>query len=227
MLKSLFANIPLDEAINIIIEKVFSENETVHNLNKDQFECLLTLATKESYFLFDRELYQPVDGVTMGSPLGPTLANIFLCHYEDIWLHDCSLECKPSYYKHYVDNIFVLFESEMQVESFKNFLSTCHTKMKFPLILKLSEKTNVFTTSVYHKPTFSGVYTRFDSYMLLNYKFSLVSTIIFCSFTICSDMPKFQEICKIEDIFIKHGYSGKFTDKCVKTFLNKVLFLKE
>ena len=68
---------PLDEAINIIIEKLFSENETVHNLNKDQFKYLLTLATKESYFLFDGELYQQVDSVAMGSPLGPSLANIF------------------------------------------------------------------------------------------------------------------------------------------------------
>ena len=128
---SLFTNIPLDETINIIIEKLFSENETVHNLNKDQFKCLLTLATKESYFLFDEELYQQVDSVAMGSPLGPTLANIFICHYEDIRLSSCSLECKPSYYKRYVDDIFVLFESESQVELFKNFMNTCHPKMKF------------------------------------------------------------------------------------------------
>ena len=32
---SLFTNIPLDDSINIIIEKLFSENETVHNFNKD------------------------------------------------------------------------------------------------------------------------------------------------------------------------------------------------
>ena len=74
---SLFTNITLDETINIIIEKLFSENETVHNLNKDQFKCLLTLATKESDFVFNGELHQQVDNVAMGSPLGPTLANIF------------------------------------------------------------------------------------------------------------------------------------------------------
>ena len=32
---SLFTNIPLDETINIIIDKLFSENETVYNFNKD------------------------------------------------------------------------------------------------------------------------------------------------------------------------------------------------
>ena len=40
-------------------------------------------------------------------------------------------------------------------------------------------------------------------------------------------MPKFhQEICKIKDIFIKNGYSERFLDKCVKTFLNKVFISK-
>ena len=107
---SLFTNITLDETINIIIEKLFSENETVYNFNKGQFKCLLTLATKESYFLFDGEFYQQVNRAVMGSPLGPTLANIFLCQYEE-----------PSYYKRYVDNFFVLFESEMQAKSFKYF----------------------------------------------------------------------------------------------------------
>ena len=95
------------------------------------------------------------------------------------------------------------------------------------LDVKVIREDNVFTTSVYRKPYFSGVYTHFDSYMPWSYKFSLVSTIIFCSFTICSDMPKFhQEICKIKDIFIKNGYSERFLDKCVKTFLNNVFIPK-
>ena len=38
----LFTNIPLDETINIIIEKLFSKNETINNLNKGQYKCLLT-----------------------------------------------------------------------------------------------------------------------------------------------------------------------------------------
>ena len=42
--------------------------------------------------------------------------------------------------------------------------------------VKIIRENIVFTTSVYRKPTFSGVYTHFDSYMLLNYKFNPVST---------------------------------------------------
>ena len=35
-----------------------------------------------SYFIYKRELYKQVDGVAMGSPLGPTLANAFVEHFE-------------------------------------------------------------------------------------------------------------------------------------------------
>ena len=137
-----------------------------------------------------------------------------------------------------MDDIFVLFESEIQVELFKYFMNICHPKMKFTLEkeqnncfnfldVKVIREDNVFTTSVYRKLSFSSVYTHFDSYMPLSCKFRLVSTIIFRSFTICSDIPKFhQEICKIKDIFIKNGYSERFLDKCVKTFLNKVFISK-
>ena len=90
----------------------------------------------------------------MRSPLGPTLANIFLCHYEDIWLRNCSLECKPSYYKRYVDDIFVLFESETQVESFKNFMNTCHPKMKFTFEKEQNNCFNFFDVKLIEKTTF-------------------------------------------------------------------------
>ena len=34
-------------------------------------------------------MYKQIDGVAMGSPLGPTLANAFLCFHEQIWLNEC------------------------------------------------------------------------------------------------------------------------------------------
>ena len=58
----------------------------VNGLSKYEFFLLFELAPKESLFIFDEEYYHHRDGVAMGSPLGPTLANIFLCHYEKIWL---------------------------------------------------------------------------------------------------------------------------------------------
>ena len=42
------------------------------------------MCTKDNIFLFSGLLYQQVDGVVMGSPLGPLLANIFMSHVEKL-----------------------------------------------------------------------------------------------------------------------------------------------
>ena len=50
----------------------------INGLGKKEFRSLVELATKESLFGFNKEYYSQIDGVAMGSPLGPMLANIFL-----------------------------------------------------------------------------------------------------------------------------------------------------
>ena len=55
---------------------------------KDLYDSL-KLATTGSSFIFDNKLYKQIDGVLMGWPLGPTMANTFLCHYKKFWLNEC------------------------------------------------------------------------------------------------------------------------------------------
>ena len=38
----------------------------------------------ESFFIFDEKFYEQCDTVAMDSALGPTLANVFMCHFENI-----------------------------------------------------------------------------------------------------------------------------------------------
>ena len=79
---SLFTNIPLEETINICCETLFKETDIYEGYSKSEFKTLLSLASKESYFFFNEILYKQKDGGAMGSPLGPTLVNAFLSHYE-------------------------------------------------------------------------------------------------------------------------------------------------
>ena len=75
---SLFTNIALEETINIGT----NYEDVIEGINKSEFKNLLSLATQESYFIFNDVLYKQKDGVAMGSPLGPTMANVFLSFYE-------------------------------------------------------------------------------------------------------------------------------------------------
>ena len=79
---SLFTNISREKTINICTESIYDQNDSTEGLNKSEFKELLFLATKEPYFVFNEILHKQIDGVAMGSPLGLTLANAFLCFYE-------------------------------------------------------------------------------------------------------------------------------------------------
>ena len=74
---SLFTNIPLDETINIFINSLYKDDEITLKITKVVFHNLLTVATKESFFMFNNKFYKQIDG--MGSPLCLALANIFMC----------------------------------------------------------------------------------------------------------------------------------------------------
>ena len=109
--ESLFTYIPLEETLNIPCDSLFGSEVKINNFSRNDFEKLLRMALQNNFFNFDGKIYKQTDGVAMDSPLGPSLANAFLCFHEQIWLNECPEGFKPVYYRRYVDDIFVLFRS--------------------------------------------------------------------------------------------------------------------
>ena len=75
--------VPLPETIEIIINYLYEKNKNIIQIERKVFRKLMFIATQK-IFMFDGKLYKQIDGVTMGNPLGPTLANFFLGHLEKI-----------------------------------------------------------------------------------------------------------------------------------------------
>ena len=89
---SLFTNIPLEESIDICVDKLYNDNENPPNIPRHNFCNLLNIAIKETFFMFNNKYYKQVDGVAMGSPLGPALADTFICSFESKWSNLCSID---------------------------------------------------------------------------------------------------------------------------------------
>ena len=80
---------------------------------------------QERLFLYKDELYQQISGVTMGSPLGPTLANFFMANLETKLINKFQTS-KPKLYLRYVDDIFAIFDNQEACSSFFRQLNAQH-----------------------------------------------------------------------------------------------------
>ena len=74
---TLFTNIPLQEIIDWAINLIFSHDPNL-NITKNDLKKLFLFATSQTRFIFNSKFYNQIDGVAMGSPLAPVLANIFM-----------------------------------------------------------------------------------------------------------------------------------------------------
>ena len=204
------------------LEKLFKTvNTLVKGISKIDFHDLLNLATKKSFFTFNNKFYIHVDGVVMGSPLGPILTNIFLSHHEKKWLNKYPIEFKPSFYRKYVDDIFVPFESSESADSFREYMSSKHQNINLTveqknvgshsfIDVKICRKNGKFVTSVHRKPTFSGVFTNYESFIPTYQKRGLIHTLLHRSFSVCCDFKKFHfEIDHLKTILMKNDYPLK------------------
>ena len=95
-------------------------------------------------------------------------------NYESKWWEDCLVQFAPKYYRHYVDDILLLFKAKDHVKKFFCYMNSHHPNIKFTceeendnkisfLDISVTQTENKFTTSIFHKKTFSGVYLNFRS----------------------------------------------------------------
>lgn len=77
-IKSLFTNVPIDEALEVI-HQLLMKDESLGDrtaLTADQVTYLLNLCLRTTYFLYWEEFYEQKDGAAMGSLVFPVVANI-------------------------------------------------------------------------------------------------------------------------------------------------------
>lgn len=191
-------------------------------LTEGSFRRLMELATSGVEFSFDNIMYRQTDGVSMGSPLGPALANIFVGYQErkikdDEW---------PELYSRFVDDIFSHFESKELSDSFLERINGLHPALRFTredeqqgslpfLDVKVVRTLNGILTSLYRKPTFTGLYTMWDSYSPTLYKINLVRSLTHRVRRICSPVFLESELQTLRSILLNNGYPGHIVDRYV------------
>ena len=75
---SLFTNVPLDFTIDVILKRIYDNNEVNTNMLKQQMRNLLLLCAKNMHFSYNGDIYTQADTVGTSSPLDPVPAEIFM-----------------------------------------------------------------------------------------------------------------------------------------------------
>ena len=125
----MFTSIPLNEPIDLAVKIIFDNNPTIKITKKD-LKKLFEFATSGTHIHFDGNYYDQIDGLAMGSSLGPVLANLFMSFYEKLWLKEFNF-CIILLYRRYVDDVICLFNCEVDAMKFFNYLNSRNPNIKF------------------------------------------------------------------------------------------------
>ena len=179
-------------------------------------------------------MYKQIDGLAMGSPLAPLLANWFVAMIENKLLCDTSVN-QPTFYRRYVDDIFAVFRCVDERDAFFEKLNKAHKNLSFTVEnINTSTKSlpfldvevsisdfGKFTTKVYRKPTNTNVIMNNNAIAPDQWKVSLLKCFLLRAHKVSSS-PEFfnQEVNKIQKIFESNGYSDDFVrvnlERCLK-----------
>ena len=214
--ESLYTNVPLDETIAICADALYRGNLKSPPFSENIFIELMNRATKGVEFSFNNTMYKQIDGVAMGSPLGASMANIFVGFYEKVLFQKTS---HPFCYFRYVDDTFVMIRSKADAISFFNLLNSLHPSLRFTMesenngclsfldvFVQRSLEEGKFLTRIYRKPTFTGLYINWDSFAPRSRKINLIKTLTHRALKICSAPFLTAELEYITDVLIKNGY---------------------
>ena len=171
--KSLFNNVHLHQTIEMALYNDYQENKIETSIPKNILRELLYLCTKEVHFMFNDKIYIQNDGVAMGSPLGPLLANILMTSLEEeVMPKLTTFLCN---WKRYVDDTHGYANPE-KVDFILTKLNSYHANIQLTFELEKNKQiafldvlvkrtaANQIETCVYRKATSIDLYINWSSY---------------------------------------------------------------
>ena len=85
-----------------------------------------------------------------------------------------------------------------------------------------SSHSHAFSTSIYRKKTFTGLYTKWDSFTPRKYKINLIRTLTFRCFRICSSSSLLRSsLSELRKLLSQNGYPAGIVNYNINDVLNR------
>jgi len=185
---SLFTSVPLQHTIDIILRKIYDEKLVQTNIPRKEMNDLLLLCTRNVHFTFEGKCYQQLDGVAMGSPLGPVIAGIFMVELENTIVPGLINSLFLSLWKRYVDDTLCFVKKGFR-EHVLSVLNAYHDNIKFTyeeernnmisfLDVLLIRNVESIDLAVFRKETNTDLYINWNAFAPETWKISTLKMLI-------------------------------------------------
>ena len=163
---SLYTVIPNNEGLQALI--FFFDQRTIKEPSSETLLRLAELVLTLNCFSFADNHYKQVNGVAMGTKMGPSYANLFVGYIENQFFNQFN-GTKPELYGRYIDDcIGATSSSREELDLVITSVNSFHPALKYTweisetsiafLDIKVSVNGNGLSTSVHYKPTDSHSY---------------------------------------------------------------------
>ncbi|XP_046393751.1 uncharacterized protein LOC124161474 [Ischnura elegans] len=213
---SLFTRIPVEETTRLLETRF--DRKTV-----ELFQHVL----RSTYFLCNGQFYEQTEGVPMGSPLSPAIANLFMEDFEEKALETAPL--RPKYFFRYVDDTLIVWPHGIEtLPTFLEHMNGVNPSIKFTMevennrrlpfldiLIERKENGNI-GHSVYRKPTHTELYLNASSHHHPAQKKGVLTTLFHRAKAISDDAHLIQEISHLKSTFRKNGYNHREIQAALK-----------
>ena len=217
---SLFTNVPVDEALLVIAERLQQDTtlEERTSIPIPNLCHLVELCLNSPYFQFGGSYFEQVKGAAMGSPLSPVVANIFMEALETRALE--TLPYKSKMWLRYVDDVFAIWpHGDDRLKTFYQYINGQNRSIQFTMEREAEGKIAFLDvqlercgasalTSVFRKKTHTYRYLNFNSHHPAKVFRGVVQCLRVRAEKVCGGGKRWQEIQHLRQVFMANGYPG-------------------
>ena len=221
--KSLYTSVPIDlalDAVRSLLETTTKPVET--QLTTDELIDLLSLCLRESSFQFRNQFYEMTNGLAMGSPASPIVANIFMAELEQTAIK--TMVSMPKLWLRFVDDVLAIMKRQ-DVDTTLQHINEQHPDICFTMEIesdgslpfldtRIIRDGSQLQTTVYRKPTDTGRYLSFESHHPVSAQRSVVHALLSRALTIVSDdEERDREVQRVTQTLLANGYPSAFISR--------------
>jgi len=230
---SLFTNVPITITIQIVkrkLETMSNWKRLAENLTTDDIMEMLKLCL-ENYFTWRGKFYIQIEGMPMGSPLSPVLAEIFLQEMERTLIpNQPDIKC----WFRMVDDVFAIIRRRSHVKILKMLHDypggltftidegdIVNNSINFLDVTITKNGDGSLSRKVFRKETHSNRYLDWNSHHHRSQKISVIDSLVMRAIRICDSNSIDAELKFIERVLIGNGYPAHVLNRRIDYMKNR------